>query len=168
MYQTLDADHWNEPTIAYAQQHLLILSGLYGLVRPLDTIRAYRLEMGTPLGNSCGNNLYDFWKKPITDALNQRLSIEKTPFVINLASNEYFKAVDSSGIQAPIIHIHFKEKKDNTLQTIGIHAKKARGAMANYLCTKQIEDIDAIKDFCALRYRFCEENSTPSQLTFVR
>lgn len=168
VYKSLNADLWDTETIEFAQSHLMILSGLYGLLRPLDLIQAYRLEMGTQLANSCGKNLYNFWQQTITHELNNYLSLQKNPLLINLASTEYFTAVDVSMLQAPVLTIHFKEQIGNELKVIGIHAKKARGAMANYICKNQIEDIEQLKQFTALNYRFCETSSDEKNFNFFR
>lgn len=168
VYESLQADTWDTNTITFANEHLLILSGLYGLLRPLDAIQAYRLEMGTRLRNSCGKNLYDFWKKAITEALNQRLSQQKNPLLLNLASVEYADAIDKNLLNSPMLTIHFKEQKGNELKVIGIHAKKARGAMANYILTHQVDDAEAIKKWTLLNYRYCEKSSDEHHFNFIR
>ena len=168
VYESLQSDTWDKNALAFASGHLLILSGLYGLLRPLDAIQAYRLEMGTRLSNSCGKNLYDFWKKAITEELNQRLSKEKNPLLLNLASTEYADAIDKNLLNSPMLTIHFKEQKGNQLKVIGIYAKKARGAMANYILTHQIDDAETIKQCTVLNYRFCEKSSDENHFNFIR
>lgn len=168
VYKTLDADHWDKKTLAFAQSHLMILSGLYGLLRPLDLIQSYRLEMGTKLANSCGSNLYDFWRATITHELNRLLASHENPLLINLASSEYFNAVDTSMLQSPLLTIHFKEQKGQELKVIGILAKKARGAMAYYINSHQIEDVNKIKQFNLLNYHFCEKTSDAQHFNFIR
>ena len=168
VYSSLHADQWSEPSLAFANSHLLILSGLYGLLRPLDSIQPYRLEMGTKLNNACGKNLYDFWKDSITNAINKYLSCDEKPLLVNLASSEYFNAVDTKKLKAPLLTIHFKEQKGNQLKVVGIHAKKARGAMANYICTQQIDEPEKIKQFNLLDYQYCEKSSDPQNFNFIR
>jgi uncharacterized protein len=168
VYQSLKAGEWDRATVEFSQSHLAILSGLYGLLRPLDLIQPYRLEMGTKLPNNCGKNLYDFWQITITNELNNRLLSEETPVLINLASTEYFSAVDKSLLKAPLITIHFLEQKNDQLKVVGIHAKKARGAMANYIMTEQIENIEKIKEFSLLNYRYCEKSSDGENFNFIR
>ncbi|PWY56039.1 peroxide stress protein YaaA [Legionella qingyii] len=168
VYQGLKAASWEQTTIDYSQNHLRILSGLYGVLKPLDNIQPYRLEMGVHLQNPAGKSLYDFWQKTITDALNQELAAQKNPVLINLASNEYFKAVDTKGLNYPIITINFYEKKNDQLKMIGIHAKKARGTMAKFLMQNQFDDLEQLKQFNELGYKFHQSTSTVSHLDFVR
>lgn len=168
VYQNLHADKWDEATLAFSSSHLAILSGLYGVLRPLDLIQPYRLEMGTSLANASGKNLYAFWQASITNELNKQLASHSNPVLVNLASTEYFSAVNTSLLQFPLLTLHFKEKKDNQLKVIGIHAKKARGAMANYLMQHQIEDVEDIKEISILNYRFCNESSDKHNFNFVR
>ena len=168
VYQSLKAGDWDSTTVKFAQSHLAILSGLYGLLRPLDLIQPYRLEMGTRLSNNYGKNLYDFWQTTITNELNKRLLSQKNPTLINLASTEYFSAVDKRLLKAPLITIHFLEQKGNELKVVGIHAKKARGAMANYIMLEQIEDAEKIKQFTLLNYRYCEKSSDEANFNFTR
>ncbi|KTD00827.1 peroxide stress protein YaaA [Fluoribacter gormanii] len=168
VYQGLKAASWEQSTIDYSQNHLRILSGLYGVLKPLDNIQPYRLEMGVHLQNPAGKNLYDFWQKTITDALNQELAAQKNSVLINLASNEYFKAVDAKGLNYPIITINFYEKKNDQLKMIGIYAKKARGTMAKFLMQNQFDDLERLKQFNELGYTFHESTSTDNHLDFVR
>ncbi|WP_038249495.1 peroxide stress protein YaaA [Ghiorsea bivora] len=145
VYQGLDAQTLSSDDIAFAQTHLRILSGLYGILRPLDLMQAYRLEMGTKLSNAKGNNLYDFWGNSITEQLNQELEADDT--LINLASTEYFKVIQPKLLQANIITPTFKENKAGTYKVIGIYAKKARGLMTRYIIQNRISDVQAIKNF---------------------
>lgn len=168
VYQGLEASRWDKAAVDFSQNHLLILSGLYGLLRPLDLIQPYRLEMGTRLINASGNNLYDYWTQSISHELNQRLSASENPILINLASVEYFKAVDLKSIKFPVISIHFKEHINGQLKVIGIYAKKARGAMASYLMQHQFDEVDSIKQFKGLNYRYSEKESDRKNLVFVR
>jgi cytoplasmic iron level regulating protein YaaA (DUF328/UPF0246 family) len=168
VYQSLTARSWDSATLNFSQDHLLILSGLYGLLRPLDAIQPYRLEMGTRLANSCGNNLYDFWQSVIAHELNERLMTHKNPVLVNLASNEYSLAVQPKYVKYPMVTIHFKEKRGDKLQIIGILAKKARGAMANFLMQNRIDSPDALKEFTGGGYRFCEKSSDSNNFNFIR
>lgn len=168
VYQTLKAAQWNPSTLAFSQEHLGILSGLYGLLKPLDEIMPYRLEMGTKLVNASGKNLYDFWQTTLTVELNERLAAQDNPLLINLASAEYFKAVNTRLLKAPVITIHFLEKKENQLKVIGIHAKRARGLMANYIMTNKIDDLESIKQFNESDYRYCAKSSDKQHLHFIR
>lgn len=168
VYQTLKATQWNPSVLAFSQEHLGILSGLYGLLKPLDEIMPYRLEMGTKLVNASGKNLYDFWQTTLTSALNERLAAHDNPLLINLASTEYFKAVNTSLLKVPLITIHFLEKIDNQLKVIGIHAKRARGLMANYIMTNKIDDLESIKQFSESNYRYCARSSDTKHLHFIR
>ncbi|WP_392537034.1 peroxide stress protein YaaA [Legionella sp. 227] len=168
VYQGLKAATWEQKTVEYSQNHLRILSGLYGLLKPLDSIQPYRLEMGVRLENPSGKNLYDFWQETVTHSLNQQLANQKNPVLINLASTEYFKAVDEKRLDYPIVTINFYERKHEQLKMIGIHAKKARGTMAKFLMQNQFDDLTHLKQFNELGYKFHEPTSTAQHLDFVR
>lgn len=168
VYRSMKADKWDKATLEYSQGHLAILSGLYGVLKPLDLIQPYRLEMGTSLENASGKNLYAFWQACIVDELNNQLASHSNPMLVNLASTEYFSAVDTSRLKYPLVTIHFREKKGDESKVIGIYAKKARGAMADYLMRHRIEDVDAIKKISILNYRFCEKSSDEQDFNFVR
>lgn len=168
VYQGLQANTWDKSAVDYSQSHLAILSGLYGLLKPLDRIQPYRLEMGVRLSNSCGSNLYDFWSDTITEELNQQLALHSNPVLINLASNEYFKSVDEKKLNYPILTINFYENKNNELKMIGIYAKKARGSMAKFLMTNQIDTLQQLKNFKELGYQFNKESSTDTHIDFIR
>lgn len=168
VYQSLNASAWDDKAIEFAQTHLAILSGLYGLLSPLDAIGAYRLEMGTKIANATGRNLYDFWRNLITAELNKRLVLHQNPLLVNLASSEYFAAVNSQALTNPLLTIHFQEIKNNQRKVVGIHAKKARGAMANYIIQNRIDDTKGIVQFNQLNYQFCHESSDEHHFYFVR
>ncbi len=168
VYQTLRASEWGSATLEFAQNHLAILSGLYGLLRPLDRIQAYRLEMGTRLPNSAGNTLYDFWRETITAGINLQLKQHNEPVLINLASTEYFKAVDTRLLQFPVINVQFIEDKDGQQKVIGIFSKKARGMMAHYIMQGKIDSTAALKDFHENGYQFDAAHSDEKQFTFIR
>lgn len=168
VYQGLQANTLEPNALDFAQSHLRILSGLYGLLKPLDSIQPYRLEMGVRLENPCGKNLYHFWQETITQALNDELATQKNPMLINLASTEYFKSIHEKKINYPIQTINFYEKKNDQLKIIGIHAKKARGVMARFLIEHQIDNIEQVKDFKLLGYTYHQATSSNQQLDFIR
>jgi len=172
VYDGIDAENYSEKDLNFAQNHLRILSGLYGILKPLDLIQPYRLEMGThlkiPLKNSITKNLYQFWMTKITDFLNEEL--EKTPekTILNLASEEYFSAVDAGKIEGQIVNIIFKEKKGSDYKVIGIFAKKARGLMADYVIKNKIQKAEEIKNFNCSNYKFKKEFSDKNNWCFCR
>ncbi len=152
--------HWN-----YATKHLRILSGLYGVLKPLDLMQPYRLEMGTPLKHPRGKNLYDFWGRSISDALNKALD---KSVLINLASKEYFDAVDTSALKGRVVDIVFKERHKGALKIIGIHAKRARGLMVEYAIQNQISNPEKLKKFSSEGYAFDAKLSSENSWVFVR
>ena len=166
VYRGLDAYSIDDEKIDYMQNTVRIISGLYGLVRPLDLIQPYRLEMGTKLSFDSNMNLYDYWKEKITNQLNSELS-ENEP-VLNLASNEYFKAIDSKVIRSEIYSANFKQLKDGNYKTIAIFSKKARGMMTRFIVDNNITEISDIKSFGYDGYRFHNELSTDNELVFTR
>lgn len=147
VYQGFDADTANKNDIKYAQKHIRILSGLYGILRPMDKMQAYRLEMGTKLDNKKGKNLYEFWGDKISKQLNKDLEELKSDTIINLASNEYFKAVDKKKIKAHIIDVDFREDRDGKLKFVSFNAKKARGYMARFLVDHRIKTAEGLTAF---------------------
>ncbi|MFN2436138.1 MAG: peroxide stress protein YaaA [Desulfotignum sp.] len=169
VYQGIQVEDYDHSDLQFAQAHLRILSGLYGLLRPLDLIQPYRLEMGTRLSGLWGKNLYEFWGNAITDRINHELEHAKgTNVLINLASNEYFKAVDPGRVNAPVLHILFKEKKNGTLKIIGVHAKRARGRMVDFIIRHQIKDPKALKAFTLSGYEWHPDHSTDTEWVFAR
>ena len=168
VYTGLDADTLKADDIAFTQKHLRILSGLYGLLRPLDLIQAYRLEMGTRLANERGANLYGFWDSLITKQLNQAIKEQEDNFLINLASNEYFKAVKVKELGAEIITPVFKEKRDSGYKIISFSAKKARGMMCRYIIDNKITEPDKLKEFDLDHYTFNEGLSSGNDWVFTR
>lgn len=162
-YVGLDAESLSKDDAKYAQDHLRILSGLYGLLRPLDLMQAYRLEMGTRLENKNGKNLYDFWGDKLTNALNK----ESGP-VINLASNEYISSIQADDLKDGMITPVFKELKENGPKVIGLFAKRARGMMARYIIENRIEDVADLKNFDIDGYQFQPKASSDSELVFLR
>lgn len=168
VYTGLDAETLSEEDLAYAQDHLRILSGLYGLLRPLDLMQPYRLEMGTRLPNPQGKDLYAFWGDSITRALDKALARQGDGILINLASNEYFKAIRPKLLQGRIITPQFKEYKNGAYRTIGVYAKRARGLMSRYIIEQRLSDPEAIKAFHRDGYAYREELSQGDQWAFAR
>ncbi|WP_150467943.1 peroxide stress protein YaaA [Francisella sp. SYW-9] len=167
VYKGLDAETLDTKTIKYAQDHLLMLSGLYGLIRPLDLIQAYRLEMGTKVKID-EKILHKYWQAKITPQLNSFFAKQKNKTLINLASNEYSQAIDKKALDAKWLDIDFKENKNGTFKTIGIHAKKARGLMTRFILENQIEDINSIKKFNVAGYEFNQDLSKDDLICFTR
>jgi cytoplasmic iron level regulating protein YaaA (DUF328/UPF0246 family) len=168
VYTGLAAETFNDSDFEYAQKNLRILSGLYGLLKPLDLMQAYRLEMGTKFENSRGKNLYEFWGETITQALNTQLNTQETQVVINLASNEYFKSVKPKLLNAEVIVPQFKDQKNGKFKIISFYAKKARGLMAGYIIKNKIESVEDLKHFDVDGYYYCPEQSDKNTLMFLR
>ena len=140
VYVGLEAERFDDDDNAFAQDHLRILSGLYGLLRPLDLIQPYRLEMGTKLANPAGKDLYAYWKEELTSALDQAVAASGSPVLVNLASNEYFKAIDAKRLRARVITPVFKDEKNGQYKIISFYAKKARGLMAAWMIHQRLDD----------------------------
>ena len=168
VYQGLDAASLTPKQLQFAQQHLRILSGLYGVLRPLDLMLPYRLEMGTKLQNAAGKDLYAFWQQQITDNLNKQLTELKSDVLLNLASQEYFKAVKPKALQARVITPVFKDFKNGQYKIISFYAKKARGLMARFVIQQQITDHKAITDFNLAGYQYSKDDSTADKPVFLR
>ena len=168
VYSGLDASNLDAKTLDYAQQHLRILSGLYGLLRPLDLIQAYRLEMGTKLDVGQHKNLYQFWDTRITEKLNQAIQDQGDNVLINLASNEYFKSVKPKQLNAEVYTPVFQDCKDGQYKVISFYAKKARGLMARYILQNQISQVSELKNFDVAGYHFSDEKSQGNDLVFTR
>ncbi|WP_218508155.1 peroxide stress protein YaaA [Variovorax sp. dw_308] len=168
VYGGLDAKTLEPAQLDWAQQHIVILSGLYGVLRPLDRLQPYRLEMGTPLPNRHGNNLYDFWGSRISDYLNKRAAADRTPVVVNLASNEYFRSVDRKALKARIVECVFEEWKGDRYKVISFFAKRARGLMARWAILHQATTPRALEKFDLEGYRFDAAASKPDRLVFRR
>ena len=164
VYNGINAPDLSSEDLEFAQSKVRMLSGLYGVVRPLDLIQPYRLEMGTKLNNAKGPNLYDYWGSEISNVLNE----DEPDLIINLASNEYFKAIDKNALNANILDIVFKEKKGETYKVIGIYAKRARGLMVNYIIRNRLENPEALKDFSDEGYRFDKDESSDSSWVYLR
>ncbi|HLW62013.1 MAG TPA: peroxide stress protein YaaA [Flavobacterium sp.] len=166
VYTGLDAYTLSSEKVDYLQNHLRILSGLYGYLKPLDAIEPYRLEMGTKLPVNDKKDLYDFWKETLTDSLNKEL--KKNDVLINLASNEYFSAIDKKAIKATIITPEFKDYKDGKLKMISFFAKKARGLMVRYMADHAITNPEDLKLFNSEGYQFDDALSTENKWAFTR
>ncbi|MDT0583207.1 peroxide stress protein YaaA [Brumicola blandensis] len=168
VYGGLDAASLSEADIDFAQKHLRILSGLYGLLKPLDLMQAYRLEMGTKLQNNRGKSLYEFWGESITHALNEELADGEQQVLVNLASNEYFSSVKKKLLNANIVTPQFKDEKNGKYKIISFYAKKARGLMARYIIQNRITDVEGLKGFDLAGYHYSEVDSSPNELVFKR
>lgn len=164
VYDGLSFSELEKTDIEYAQNNLRILSGLYGILKPLDLMQPYRLEMGTRLKNSKGKNLYEFWGSKISEYLNA----EESDLIINLASNEYSKVIDKKILNSNIISPSFKEYRNGKYKMLMAYVKKARGLMANYIIKNKIEDAESIKNFDIDNYFYNEKLSTPSEPVFTR
>lgn len=168
VYSKIEVSKYQATDLNFAQDHISILSGLYGILRPLDYIQPYRLEMGTSLHTKRGEDLYDFWGSKIADYINDALAKHKNPYLINLASSEYFKAVKSTNIKFPIINIQFKENKDGQFQIIGLLAKRARGMMVDFIIKNKIDNPQPLKDFNMENYSFSASHSDNNNFVFIR
>lgn len=168
VYEGIDAHHRSEAEINYIHQHVRILSGLYGILRPLDLIQPYRLEMGTPLANSRGKNLYQFWGERITEQLNASLNQTNSNIIVNVASQEYFKVIQPKKLNARIITPVFQDEKNGRHKIISFYAKRARGLMVRYAAENAIDDVEQLKAFDLEGYRFNAAASADEQWVFQR
>ncbi len=164
VYNGIDAPSLSLEDLNFAQNNVRMISGLYGVLRPLDLIQPYRLEMGTKLSNKNGSNLYDYWGNKISKVLND----DEQDLIINLASNEYFKSIDIKTLKAQMLDIVFKEKKNNTYKVIGIYAKRARGLMVNYIIRNRITEPKVLKNFSDEGYQYDDMLSSDSSWVFTR
>ena len=164
VYEGLRASELSDADLEWAQEHVLMLSGLYGALRPLDLMRPYRLEMGTRLPTARGANLYAFWGSRIADYLNER----GDGIVVNLASEEYFKAVDRKALGARVIQCVFQERKGDAWKVISFHAKRARGLMARHVIDQRIDEPEGLKQFAEEGYAYAADASDPDRLVFRR
>jgi uncharacterized protein len=168
VYEGLNAASLDAKDLAWAQKHVGMLSGLYGVLRPLDYMQPYRLEMGTTLANAKGSNLYRFWGTQIADYINTQLAADKEPVVVNLASQEYFKSVDRKALQARVVECVFEEHKPAGYKVVSFFAKRARGLMARYAIEKRITTVKKLTAFDAEGYTFAAAVSEPDRLVFRR
>ena len=164
VYNGINAPELSHEDLEFAQGKVRMLSGLYGVIRPLDLIQPYRLEMGTKLSNAKGGDLYDYWGSDISSILNE----DESDLIVNLASNEYSKAIDKKTLNANILDIVFKEKKGDNYKVIGIYAKRARGLMVNYIIRNRLDKPEELKDFTDEGYRFDKGLSNDSSWVFLR
>ena len=168
VYVGLDVAQFSDDDLEFAQNHLRILSGLYGILRPLDLIQPYRLEMGTKLSTKQGKDLYEFWDNKLTDALRADLAEKERPVVVNLASKEYYASLQSEDLKADIYTVDFREKRDGKWKFITYNAKKARGMMCRYVIQNRLTDPEAMKDFDLEDYSFNEELSDARKFVFTK
>nr|WP_136250375.1 peroxide stress protein YaaA [Ningiella ruwaisensis] len=168
VYSGLQASSLDAESLEFAQSHLRILSGLYGILRPLDLMQPYRLEMGTKLKNDKGNSLYDFWDMQITELLNKDIKAQGDNVLVNLASNEYFSSVKTKQLDAMVITPHFKDEKNGKLKIISFYAKKARGLMARYIIENKLSKASQLKEFDTAGYYFDDAESTETDYVFKR
>jgi uncharacterized protein len=168
VYDGLYAINLKTADLVWAQQHVGMLSGLYGLLRPLDYMQPYRLEMGTRLPNAKGSTLYSFWGDQIADQIIAHLAADKEPIVVNLASHEYFKSVDRKALKARVVECVFEEHKPAGYKVVGFYAKRARGMMARYAIQKRITTVKKLTAFNAEGYMYAEAASEPDRLVFRR
>ena len=168
VYTGLQAENFTDADFTYAQDHLRMLSGLYGLLRPLDLMQPYRLEMGTKLSNDRGKDLYAFWGTHISEWLNQALADQGDDVLLNLASNEYFSAVKRSALNARIINTEFRDWKNGQYKIISFYAKKARGMMSRFVIKERINNPDALKQFDEHGYCYSPAHSKADTLVFLR
>lgn len=168
VYEGLDAPSLSDKQLGWAQEHVALLSGLYGVLRPLDLMQPYRLEMGTRLATKKGKNLYEYWGSGIADYLNERIDEGKHSVVLNLASEEYFKAVDLKVLKAPVLQCVFQEYKNGAWKIISFYAKRARGLMARYVIEHKVGRVSALHAFDSEGYVYAPEASTQNKLVFRR
>src|SRR5690606_15567564 len=173
VYEGLDAPGLSDAQLEWAQEHVALLSGLYGVLRPLDLMQPYRLEMGTRLQTQKGKNLYEFWGTTIASYLNQRLADQATgkrqeAIILNLASEEYFKSVDLKTLQARVVQCVFQDYKNGAWKVISFHAKRARGLMARYVIENKINQVEKLQGFDAEGYAYAAAESTADKLVFRR
>lgn len=168
VYEGLDARSLSEQDLAWAQDHVCILSGLYGVLRPMDLMQPYRLEMGTRLATPKGKNLYQFWGTQIADYLNQRAAADASPLIVNLASEEYFKSVDRKALKPDVVTCVFEELKAGQYKVISFMAKRARGLMVRYAIARRATGVDELKGFDLEGYAFVPAASEDHRLVFRR
>jgi cytoplasmic iron level regulating protein YaaA (DUF328/UPF0246 family) len=168
IYSGMEVDDYQIKDFNFAQKHVRILSGLYGILRPLDLIQPYRLEMATNLATARGKNMYEFWGTKINEILQALLKQAKSDTLVNLCSMEYFKAIKSDRLEAQVITPAFKEFRDGTYRFITLYAKKARGMMCNYIIRNQLKEANDLKSFDVAGYRFNQKISSDEQWVFTR
>lgn len=165
VYSRIETDSYNKKERTYLQQHLRILSGLYGVLRPMDLMQAYRLEMGCKLGNSRGKNLYEFWGDLVTEMLNKDLATQTEAVLVNLASMEYIRVIKKKKLQGEILQIDFKEQKGDSCKTVAIHAKRARGMMVDFAVKNTVQTVAELQHF--QREGYCYQGALSSHNHYV-
>ena len=168
VYSNISVSQYSNEGMVYMQDHLRILSGLYGILRPFDLMQAYRLEMGCKLENSRGKNLYEFWGDKITVEVNRILSSHSEPILVDLASIEYSRVIKKKDLKGTILKIDFKERKGNTYRTVAIHAKRARGMMVDFAVRNRVQKVTELKNFQDAEYCFNPELSSQEHYCFTR
>ncbi len=168
VYQGLQAETFDKEDLDFAQRHVRILSGLYGVLRPLDLMQPYRLEMGTKLQQNGSKDLYEFWDSKITELINLDFKASNSNLVVNLASKEYFKAIKKNQLQGELLEIDFKENRDGKYKVIAFNAKKARGAMTHQIVKHKIVEAEALKSLNVEGYLFNDEHSSPRHFVFTK
>lgn len=168
VYLSFELETYGEEEFTYAQDHLRILSGLYGVLKPLDLMQAYRLEMGTKLKNKRGKNLYEFWGNKITASLNEEIKEKGHDKVVNLASNEYFKSVKAKDLDVEVVTPVFKEEREGKFKAIFLYAKQARGLMCDFAIKEKVSRVEQLKDFQGMGYAFHPGLSSDKEWVFTR
>lgn len=168
VYRGLDVASFDQKELDFAQSHVRILSGLYGLLRPMDLIQPYRLEMGTKLPIRRKKNLYEFWGSSLTDQLNEDVSHSGSRLIVNLASDEYWKSIKENELSVPVLKVNFREWRNGEYKFLSFNAKRARGLMTNYIVKHGINNVEGIKGFDVEDYHFNEELSSSSSFIFTR
>ena len=168
VFTPIDVEAYTDEDFSFAQDHVRILSGLYGILRPLDLMQSYRLEMGIKSGFANAKNLYEYWGARVTEALHEDLSRQSQPVLVNLASDEYFKVIQPHGITAPILKISFKENKKGIYRVVAIHAKRARGLMVHFVVINRLENVQDLKTFDLEGYQFNDRLSADREWVFCR
>jgi cytoplasmic iron level regulating protein YaaA (DUF328/UPF0246 family) len=168
VFSPIDVEAYTDEDFSFAQDHVRILSGLYGILRPLDLMQAYRLEMGIKSGFANAKNLYEFWGTRLTEALNKDLAHQSQAVLVNLASDEYYKVIQPQKITAPVLKVSFKENKSGTYKVVAIHAKRARGLMINFVVTNHLEKVQDLKTFKLQGYQFNDSLSSDQEWVFCR
>lgn len=168
VYSQISIKEYGQDDISYIQDHLCILSGLYGILRPLDLMQAYRLEMGCRLANTRGGNLYEFWGDKITDEVGCMLDGHLEPILVNLASSEYSRVIKKKRLRGSLLQVDFKEAKGDGYRTVAIHAKRARGMMVDFAVKNRVESVTQLKDFCTAGYTFRSDLSKADHYCFTR
>ncbi len=168
VYRDFQLDEYGDAEFEFLQDHVRTISGLYGLLRPLDLMQPYRLSMGTKLENSRGDDLYDFWDTKITEAINEALANQEDDILLNLASNEYFRTVKKRHLDGRVLDVKFRDLRGDTYRTISFYLKRLRGTLSDFVVRNQITDPEELKSFTGRNYYFSEEKSSEDEFVFLR